>query len=324
MHNYSLLEEDIKNEVWIFESLEKLRASCDRKLTQLAKRRQCVCSTFYYPRVAKKKCPDCGKKLKSVAKVMTCPACGYKAGELGCPQCKDKEHFTPAPKDHKHLREYVVPQLKGLEGSTEERVIQHVKGHPVWDWAKGVPGMGPTSVGRMISACNIEKCVTLSKFKSHYGWGLNKDGTVQRKIKGEKINYDTRAQSIAHQMATSLERQEGKYYDFYEEWKQENLDQGLSEGRGTSRAFRNMLQLALSHFYEVWRKGVGLPYSEPYAYTVLRPPHDISGKIDPWVMTGRSAKGVEAQKRRQIKAALTRQKRKAQSQALGGNKSIKA
>lgn len=294
MHNYSLLEDDIKQQVWIFESLEKLRTACSRKLTHLGKRRQCQCGTFYYPRIAKTRCPTCGGRLRSVKKVMTCD-CGYKAGELGCPQCSDKEHWQPAPKDHTFIRTVVLPELKHREDDAEARLIKLVEEHPVWDWAEGVKGLGLTSVGRMLSCTDIERCTTLSKLFAHVGWGLRRDGTPQRKVRGEKLDYDSRAQSVAYMVAVSLEKQRGKYYNFYEGWKEENRAKGLSDGQATSRAFRNMVQLMLSHFYEAWRRGVNLPYAEPYPYTVLQPPHGLGTKIKPEDMVepkkGRSRKG---------------------------------
>ena len=299
MHRYSELEDDIYNTCWFFESIEKLRTACARKLTHIGKRRQCTCGTFYYPRIAKTKCPECDGKLKSVKKVMTCPKCGYKAGELGCPVCHKKDKWTAAPKDIPLIRENVLPRLTALEDETEATLIALVHDHPVWDWASHIRGIGPTSVGRMLSATDIGRCTTLSKFFAHTGWGLRKDGTPQRKIRGERLDYDTRAQSIAYELAVSLEKQTGerlgvryaetgKYYQFYQDWKHENLLKGLSDGQATSRAFRNMIQLMLSHFYEVWRKGVNLPYAEPFAYTVLSPPQSLGTKIKPESMKQKS------------------------------------
>ncbi len=281
MHNYSDLEEEITNLVWFFEGVEKLRESCDRKITQLAKRRQCQCGYYYYPWKARTQCPQCGGKLRSKEKVMTCEKCGYIASELGCPRCHDRENWKAAPKDHTYIKESILPGLRSLEDNAEKALVELVRQHPVWEWGYQVKGLGPTTVGRMVSACDIERCTTLSKFFAHFGWGLRIDGTPQRKVRGEKLNYDTRAQSIAYMMASNLESQRDKYYGFYQDWKSENLAKGFGEGQATSRAFRNMLQLALSHFYEVWRTGVGLSYSEPYPYTILRPPHDIENKITP-------------------------------------------
>ena len=286
MHRNQALEEDIKDTVWFFEGIEKLRTSCDRKLTHLGQRRQCTeCQTFYYPRKPKKKCPECGSKLKSVKKVMTCPECGYQAlTVLGCPKCKSKS-FIPAPRDHKYTREIILPQLRVMEAQAEEKVIGLIIEHPVWDWAKGIKGLGETTAARMISACKIEQCYTLSKFFAHYGWGLMKNGKVQRKVEGETISYDLRAQSIAYMLGVSLERQRGRYFEFYEKWKGENLAKELSDGQATSRAFRNMIQLMLSHFWQVWREADGLEAPEPYPYTILRPPHSLATKISPWEMS---------------------------------------
>lgn len=297
MHNYSTLEEEIGNAVWFFTEVEKLRTSCDRRLTHLAKRRKCLaCLDNYYPRIAKTKCPDCDGKLRSAQGVMTCPNCGYKAGELGCTHCREKDRWEANPKDDPYVRIETVPSLRILEEKLEGRVIELVRDHPLWEWAKDIKGVGETTIGRVISCCDIERCTTLSKFYAHYGQGLRPDGTIQRKSKGVKLDYDPQAQSIAYMLAKCLQSQvrrdketkeiveTGKYYDFFVDWKEEYHTKELSDGVANSRAFRNMRKLALSHIYEVWRKGVGLPYSEPYAYTILVPPHAIENKVSPWQM----------------------------------------
>ncbi len=284
MHNERVLEDEIREAVWFFRQVERLRTSCKIKLTHLGKRRKCVCGAFYYPRVAKTRCPECGGKLKSVNKVMTCPACGYKAGELGCRLCKDKEHFELAPLDHRYIREFVLPQLIQLEEGVRARVRELVAQHPVWVWAEAVPGLAERIVGDMLAYTDIERCYTLSKFMAHIGWGLRKDGTVQRKVRGEKIDYDPNAKAAAYIMANTLIMIGAKgtgplYYDFYMRQKEDNRAKGLTAGQVTSRAFRETLQLACSHFWEKWRESVGLDAPEPYPYVFLQ--HAMESKISP-------------------------------------------
>lgn len=203
--------------------------------------------------------------------------------------CGNKDNWQPMPKDDPYVRNEIMPMLIGLEDSLEKRVVSLVAQHPIWDWAKGVKGIGPTTMARVIAHCNIEKCTTLSKFWAHFGHGLRKDGTVQRKKRGETLDYDSRAQSIAFVMGTSLQMQQDKYYEFYLDWKKEYLSKGLSDGLANSRAFRNERKLCLSHIYEIWRKGVGLSYEEPYAFTVMTNPHALSHKISPWDMVRKPA-----------------------------------
>ena len=287
MHTYTILEEEIGNAVWFFEELEGLRASCDRRLTHLAKRRQCVCGRYYYPRIAKTKCPECNSRLKSVNKVMTCPQCGYKASELGC-DCGEKDRWVPVPKDDPYVRRETIPLLRQLEDRLEARVKELVREHPLWEWAKAIKGLGETTIARVIARCDIEKCTTLSKFFAHFGQGLTANGTIQRKRRGIKLDYDPQAQSVVYMLAKCLQSQTDSYYDFFLDWKRKYKAEGLSDGLANSRAFRNMRKLALSHIYEIWRLGVGLSFSEPYPYTILVPPHAIENKVSPWQMVSKA------------------------------------
>jgi hypothetical protein len=213
---------------------------------------------------------------------MTCAQCGFKATDImGCPNCRSKE-YIPAPRDHKYTREIILPQLKDMEDKTEKKIVELIKEHPLWDnWGSHIRGIGPTILAKVISRCDIQKATTLSKFLAHYGWGLRHDGTIQRKVRGQKIDYDPQAQSMAYMLAVSVERQKGKFFEFYTRWKDENISKGLSDGHATSRAFRNMIHLLMSHLWEKWRKADGLPAPEPYPYSILRPPHDPSTKIKP-------------------------------------------
>ena len=289
MHNYTALEEDIRNEVWSFERIEKLRTACSRRLTHLSNRRRCLrCRHNYYPRVAKTVCPLCEGKLRSVKKVMTCSNCGYKASELGCTFCGDKDNWEANPRRDPYLGSEVLPRLKTLEDELEKRAVELVQEHPLWAWARNIRGYGAVTLARVISACLIEKTETASMFKAHFGWGLRPDGTPQRKVKGEKLNYDSRAQSIAYMLGVAFQkmgtRWGSSYNEFYLKWKERYLAEGMSAGQASSRAYRGMLQLMLQHTWEVWRKGVGLPAPEPYPFTILQPPHDPSHKIGPWDM----------------------------------------
>ena len=332
MHKHSVLEEDVQNAVWFFEEIEGLRASCDRRMTHLARRRLCgACNAFYYPRVARTKCPDCGKKLRSVDKVMTCPECGYKAAELGC-RCGEKDRWTPAPREDIYVKGTTLPGLVVLEDALEEKVIALMKQHPLWDWAEAVKGLGATSVARVIARCDIERVKTTSSFWAHFGVGLGrqcgkckhfwmvnvdtcpechsadvKSGVPQRKFRGQTLTYDPQAQSVLYLLGVSLQQQRDKYYEFFLNWKGQYQKEGLADGLANSRAFRNMRKLVLAHIYEMWRRGVGLPFSEPYAFTILANPHSLENKIKPGdmvqqrVKTGRRARsGEPGNKRHQL------------------------
>jgi len=155
-----------------------------------------------------------------------------------------------------------------------------VQDHPVWDWAERIKGVGLTSVGRLIGKTDITRLETVSAMWAHCGFGMYKDGTRQRKRKGEKIDYDPSLQSSCVVLAESLVKQKDTYYQYY--LGQREINSELKAAWSHNRSFRHMIKLFLSHFWQVWREAEGLPAPSPYAFAILK--HPEGHLIDPWSM----------------------------------------
>ena len=138
----------------------------------------------------RRKCLDCGHIWQPSA-LGVCPWCGSSSSEEN-------------PKDDPYMREVVIPRLRHEEEFFEEQMVGMVKGHPAWEWPKDVLGAGLTSVGRIIGKTDIARINTASEMWAHCGWGLEKDGTRQRKHKGEPISYDAQLQSNCVMVGESL------------------------------------------------------------------------------------------------------------------------
>ncbi len=179
------------------------------------------------------------------------------------------------------MREIALPRLKGEEGFYEGHLKKMVESHPAWRWAERIKGAGLTTIGRIIGKTDIARVNTTSEMFAHYGFGLEKDGTIQRKRAGEKITYDAQLQSNCVMLGESLMFQKDKYYEYYLREKEKHSQ--LPPRHAHNRAFRHMIKLFLSHFWQTWREAEGLPAPEPYAFAVLK--HPSGHLISPWDMT---------------------------------------
>lgn len=267
------MDSQILSAVRIFEEIEKLRRSCEGKLSHLARNRKCLdCGKDWMPKKFEP-CPQCQSKDTRLMKMSRkCRDCGHvwKPSELGvCPGCGSSSS-EPNPKDDLYIREVAMPRLKAEEAFYEDQMKKMVKAHPVWDWAKDVRGAGPTTIGRIVSRTDITRLNTVSEMWAHAGFGLEADGTRQRKKAGAKINYDPQLQSACVMLGESLNKQKGNYYNYYLKQKEKNSD--LTPMHRHNRAFRHMIKLFLSHLWQMWREAEGLPAPLPYAFDILKHP----------------------------------------------------
>ena len=89
---------------------------------------------------------------------------------------------------------------------------------------------------------------------------------------GERASYDQLAKKICYLIGVSFLRSGSAYERFYrrERAKLARERPGWSDGRVHFASLRKMEKLFLAHLWAVWREGVGLPATTPYAHAVLR------------------------------------------------------
>jgi len=170
--------------------------------------------------------------------------------------------------------------LRHKEEFCESQMNEMVWDHPAWGWAKLVKGVGSTSIGRIVGKTDIYRINTVSEMWAHCGFGLEADGIRQRKHSGQSISYDPQLQSDCIMMGESLMRQKDSYYEYY--LKQKEVHSNLSLAHCHNRAFRHMIKLFLSHFWQTWREAEGLSAPLPYAFGILK--HPEGQLINPWEM----------------------------------------
>ena len=264
---------ELDSAVRMFEEIEKMRRGCEARLTHLAKNQLCLdCGKEWMPKRFEP-CPKCqSRKSKLMKEQRKCEECQHiwKPSLMGvCSWCLSP-NSRDKPKEDKYIELTALPFLKGGEKKFEAELIKMIEGHCTWPWVEQVKGVGPTTIGRLIGKTDIHRVETVSEMWAHCGFGLNADGTPQRKHAREKLNYDAHLQSNCVMLGESLMRQKDSYYEFY--LSQKKLHSELTPAHCHNRAFRHMIKLFLSHFWETWRIAEGLPAPAPYAFGILKHP----------------------------------------------------
>ena len=267
------MQAEIASAVKVFEEVEKIRRGCEAKLSHLARNRRCLsCSKNWMPK-AFEPCPECGSQnTRLMRQRRRCVECGHRwqPSALGvCPWCGSPDS-EENPKDDLYMREVALPRLRGDEDFFEDHLKKMVEGHPAWGWASQVKGAGLTTTGRIVGKTDIARINTMSEMWAHCGFGLEADGTRQRKRAGAKITYDAQLQSNCVMLGESLLYQKDSYYEYYLREKERHSE--LPARWAHNRAFRHMIKIFLSHFWQTWREAEGLPAPEPYAFAILKHP----------------------------------------------------
>jgi len=277
------MDTQIASAVRIFEEIERIRRSCDIKLKHLAKNRRCLeCDKDWMPKKFEP-CPECrSKDTKLLKKRRKCNECGHvwEPSALGvCPWCGSSSS-EPNPKDDLYTRETALPRLVAEEEFYEQALLEMVEDHPAWIWAKEVKGAGLTGISRLIGKIDITRLNTSSEMWAHCGFGLELDGTRQRKRAGQQINYNAQLQSNCVMLGESLMKQADTYYQYY--LRQKEVHSNLPPAHCHNRAFRHMIKLFLSHLWQTWREAEGLSAPSPYTFGILK--HPEGHLISPWSM----------------------------------------
>lgn len=259
----------------VFEWIEKARKSCQNRLTHLGNNRHCLdCGRDFMPR-RWEPCPECGSEdTRMMRERRRCKECGHRwepNPELElCPYCHSGSS-EPSPKDDLYIRQIAIPRLCAEEEIAEGYLRKVMEQHPVWPWASRVSGVGPTSLARIVGRTDIRRVETVSEMWAHAGWGLNPDGRIQRKRKGEVINYNAQLKSAYVMLGQQFVLAGDTYHGIFAHSRDETYAH-LPPGHAHNRAFREMIKLFAAHLFKMWREAEELEAPDPYAFAILRHP----------------------------------------------------
>ena len=163
--------------------------------------------------------------------------------------------------------------LYTIEKQTEKWIKQEIKGLPIWEnYLKQVRGIGPCFAGGLISWIDITKCPTVSSL-----WYYSGLAPQCRKVKGEKMNWNSQVKDLCWKIGNSFIKQKSPYAKLYYEYHDRDLrkhpeleEYDKSKKKGgkrhlQNRARRYMVKIFLQHLWLKWRELEGLPISKPYS-----------------------------------------------------------
>lgn len=208
-------------------------------------------------------------------------------------------------------------RIKSLEEYTDSKIAIILKSHPAYDWFSKVKGIGRENIGKVVGLVDIERADTISALWKFAGYAPQ-DGHAMKRIKGEKLCYNSQLRSMCWRLGGSLMKARGKFYDYYlaqkEGYTQRYQAEGkqivpatllpkvngkkqetngfISEGHIHNQALRKMIKLFLACLWLEWREAEGLPVTSPYAIDKL----GHNSFIDPWEMVDRRARRAEKTK----------------------------
>lgn len=197
------------------------------------------------------------------------------------------------------LLDYIDPgpslaKLKEAEKELEKEITSVVMKHPLWDaWFKDVKGIGPIMAAGIIAwRDDISKSDTISAFWKYHGLAPG-----QGRHKGEKLDYNPKAKTLAWKVGVQLLKAKGHYTDIYYSAKlayEQRVDikgkhehiigyvtkngkkEPKYEAEGGPKSYklhihymalRKMIKRFLADTWVMWRRIEGLPVTEPYIFS---------------------------------------------------------
>lgn len=157
--------------------------------------------------------------------------------------------------------------------------------HPLWNHFSRLKGFGPYLCTAFIAASgDISKPSTVTIFWKTMGLDVLPDGTVPRKIRGNKtvarkVPCYPFVSTAGELIRQQLLRSGGKLYEHYVKVRAHYDAKYPDRPKmwNFKAALRGTQKVLYACLWEVWREEYGLPTPLPYAYAMLQ--HDISRKF---------------------------------------------
>ena len=171
-----------------------------------------------------------------------------------------------ATSDQRPIVERWLSRFTELEKELDKDITKAVKGHVLFDASKGVKGLGPMLLAKLVAMIDIERAATVSALWRYAGYGVV-NGEREKLVKGEKSHYNKRLKTTLYLVAGSFLRSNSPYrqvYDSSRAYYEANRPDWTKNHRHLA-SLRRMVKHFLCHLWMVWREIEGLPVREPYA-----------------------------------------------------------
>lgn len=197
--------------------------------------------------------------------------------------------------------EMIFSDLNTIESKVEKIITQEIKNHPMWPWFKAVKGIGPIFAAGLATRIDIVKAEHASSVWKYAGLAPG-----QKRVKGQKIDYDPWVKTLCWKIGESFIKTKGKYREIYDTSKayyQHKFPKEiqLTDANGKPKlskegkpimlynkahihnmSRRRTVKLFLSHMWAYWRELEGLSVSEPFAHRIGAPeqrPEQMVGRV---------------------------------------------
>ena len=199
----------------------------------------------------------------------------------------------------------VFPRIQEAEDAIEKRAREYARQYPVFtEWiGPHVKGVAETLTAGLIAGIrDISRFDTVSKLWKYCGVGIRADGSIQKRVKGQKVDYSPFLKTLCYKLGEQFVKigDRGYYGLKYQEFKadeqkkaqerglkilpQADIDKlkddqkaaTISEGHIHNRTKRKVAKLFLSHLWEVWRTLEKLPVRPPYVTGIKTENHPFT------------------------------------------------
>ena len=186
-----------------------------------------------------------------------------------------------------HMLDILIARAREDKEEVAKEIRSLVVKHIVWqEWLSKIKGVEAVTAGLLLGLVPARKYENVSKLWAHVGLAPPKYYEETGKVPNMRCKFVVLL--IAHNITRVGRRTRGSWYymkfrEFYEYEKQKSPD--LSEDHLFLRARRRLAKLFTGHYFEVYRKLLGLPCPQPYfavkgLHTYI-PPHIDKGVPEP-------------------------------------------
>jgi len=120
-------------------------------------------------------------------------------------------------------------RLTELEDYVNDRIAHLIEIHPAYPWFSLVKGVGRENIAKVIGLIDINKAATISSLWMFAGLAPD-GGKAMKRVKGERLRYNSQLRSMAWRLANSLRIAKGKFYDYYLKEKENYTERFTRQG----------------------------------------------------------------------------------------------
>lgn len=169
-------------------------------------------------------------------------------------------------------------QFYAIEKGIAKDLKHYFEEQPMCGWLKKCKGIGPVFGSVLMALIDVEKAQHISSIWEYCGLDPN-----QKRIKGQKINYNPFLKKTCWLIGKSFIKSKGRYRKLYDQYKEDykkkfpneveikdkngkKIKTNYTKGHLDSMARRKAVKMFLSDYWVENRRQLGLPLTPPYPH----------------------------------------------------------